>query len=312
MTRKPFPLQNARIWFGFAVLCMAAASNWLLPPVPFLEELASVALALTSIALFAVAVTYRGGRGNHARGAAEGGALPVKLRSDLLAWASAVGSFAAPMLLLNFGGQQAGSATAVAAMGTAPLWAALTCALGRGAPLERTMPPALAALAGALLLLPFTEPSTKVKFVGTVLCLGAAALSGASTVVCHDAARQMPATRAVILLAGSNASALTLALLLTSNLSVAVSLARGSEVLAHTLLAMVITALWVWLLRELTPVAMTTRFLWTPLLIAVQGWALFRLVPSSRMITGAILLTAGAVVLIRRERAVPVEVLSLR
>ena len=197
-------------------------------------------------------------------------------------------------------------------MTTTPLWAALAAAALRGASLERSLLPALTAVGGALLLLPVAEPAGRTAIFAAALCFAAALLAGSCAVLCRQMMRAVFPRWSTVIAAAANASVLGAAALFSESRDTLPALHGPVVSIAHLLLTAITATLTIALMRTMPPVAFSTRFLWTPLLIAIQGYVLFRPPLSMRTAAGAVLLLVGGAALIRRERSVPAEVPSLR
>ena len=178
-------------------------------------------------------------------------------------------------------------------------------------PLQQHLIACIAALAGALLLLPVSDPTSPRAAFGLLLCFAAAGIFGASAVVCHRIARQMAPERAFSGIALANAVVLCAANLVFTHTHAepaAAFVQLWPAVIFHSGVA----ALTVWLLRAAPPRVLGTQYLWAPLLTAIEGLVLLRPEFSWRIGAGGVLLALSATWLLRADTRVSDEVLSLR
>ena len=280
----------------FAVLCAWEGSQWLLPalaldPLPF-AWVSAAAFALIAMAAGTLRPKSSGSPGRRAEvRLAAGGALALGVPALLLAAAQRY--FAAEV-----------AAAALAGVPVVIVVAAqVTSATDDDA--GEALLPAIAGLGGALLLIPVRLPASSNGWTGFALDLLAVLLAGIFSVLVHRTAQALPRTTAVASIAIGNFLALVLLAAALSLLHLArlgVYTALTAPMFAATLAVEALTALAAtFLLRELPPLALSTRFLIVPLLGAVEAYLLLRPTLSLRALSGAVLMALSATLLLRQS-----------
>ena len=289
---------RTRHWLWFAALCLLSGSGWLVdqasPPVlsgPLRVAIQDGVLAL----VFAVATRLRG-------------SLVRITRARWIELALAgIALLAVPSIVA------AGAASSVPDIDGVLCYAFVPVAVifilsqasanfgAEESPL-RLLVPALAGLGGAALILPFHLPTTLGGKAWLLAIIISAIASGYAAIRLHR------------LLAG--AGVLQQCAILCSAASVAAACfyrldympfdhAAGSAILVEALSTLFlegpILLLLVYLLREMSPIAISTRLLLIPLITIVEGFLIVRFPLRWTDYTGVILMAASALVLLRAE-----------
>ena len=195
---------------------------------------------------------------------------------------------ALPSLLLDAAAGKLPSSTAILVFALIP--AALCLLSPRGA--QSLLAPALAAIAGLLLILPVPPPTSATALEGLALLLLAALLTGASIVGLH---KHLPATHlapTLAILTLTSGAALLLTATFTGQTTWTL-VATRTETLRTVSADLPETLLLTWLLPRLSPYRLATRYLVTPLFTVLEGLILLHPTLSPWTIAGATLL-AGA------------------
>jgi hypothetical protein len=198
----------------------------------------------------------------------------------------------------------ASEVTVAALFGLAPavvvvLVAGFEAGAGEGSGARGLLMPALAGLAGILLVLPVETPGSwrEVEFAGIAL-LGVL-MAAAASVWMYRLLRDFSAVEAAVVCGAANA-VLFLVVFAVSGLG-GVGWAAGwswgalgVEAVKAVGFDLPQVVLLVWLLREIAPVRFAARFLVIPLLTVIEGFALMRPEISLRVAGGAALAVFGA------------------
>jgi drug/metabolite transporter (DMT)-like permease len=195
---------------------------------------------------------------------------------------------ALPSLLLDAAAGKLPSSTAILVFALIP--AGLALASPRGA--QSLLVPALAAIAGLLLILPISLPTSAAALEGLTLLTLAALLTGASIVGLHTL---LPGTRlapTLAILTLTSGAALLLIATLTGQTTWTPAAIR-TETLLTLSADLPETLLLTWLLTRLTPYRLATRYLLTPLFTILQGLILLHPPLSPWTIAGTTLFAAS-------------------
>ncbi len=218
-----------------------------------------------------------------------------------------VGSLGAPALLLLYGRQHFSSVMAVATQTGVPMVVAI--AFGavdeRGETQEGLIPGALA-LGGALLLLPVALPASVRGWAGLGLYLLSTSLTGICSVLCHREMIRLPSRASVLIVTSGNAIFLcavgTVWLMLTHGWPSLKELGAPDLLLAA--LTSVDVACVACLLYLLHPLASSVRFVFAPLLAALEACVLLRPTISPRAGVGMLLMVIGGFACLRSDHLV--------
>jgi hypothetical protein len=156
--------------------------------------------------------------------------------------------------------------------------------------------PALAGLGGALLLLPFTTPTSWHTFGLVAIVLLAVLIAAAACVWLYRLLRSFTTVEAAAICSLANALfflAVFLVSNVTTNVEVLSALSRQTlvlEIATALLFDLPQILLLLWLMRDLTPERFAARFLVIPLLTVFEGFALLHPEPTPRDIFGALLM----------------------
>jgi hypothetical protein len=285
------------VWIAFAAVCVLSATSWV---VPRAEELPALELQGLRYGLIG-AVAFLCGRGRVRFG-----------RVGLRAAGAGVGFFGVPMVIGEWARVGVSETSRSALFAMVPVVVVMAVAAGeeeRGA--RRFLVPALVGLGGLLLLLPL-------EFSGSLrgrLMQGAMGLAvvvvGLSSVWLYRLLRRMALAEALAVVCFGNA-----VFLLACNVVPKELVWRWSDLASvaspASLVDVVEVVLLVWLLREMEPLRFAARYLLIPLLTLLESYALMRPELTVRMISGVVLLGAGAAMLLALKMSEEVTSLSLR
>lgn len=158
---------------------------------------------------------------------------------------------------------------------------------------RRFFAPALTGFGGALLLLPFSFPVLLRGRVMFGVLLGAIVLVGFASESIYRLLREFGMMEALAVICLSNA--VFLATCHFAHLPAVESWSGASTLISiHSLYNLLELILLVWLLREMTPVRLATRYLVVPLFAVVEGVAFLHPALTVRMGAGLALLVGGA------------------
>ncbi len=218
---------------------------------------------------------------------------------------SGIGSIGGPTILLLLGRQYFNSLMAVATQTSIPVVVIVaTGVLDTGSELQEQIPPALVALAGALLVLPVALPESARGWIGFGLYLASASLAGISSVISHREMTRVSHGTAFFTVAAANTFFFGVTSLLwpflTTQRPFFAELISGATLLdtGAALLSFVVI---IPLLCLLTPQALASRFVFTPLFAAIEAYALMRPSLSVRTAVGASFMLAGALACLRSD-----------
>jgi drug/metabolite transporter (DMT)-like permease len=174
----------------------------------------------------------------------------------------------------------------------------------------RKLIPALMGLAGVLLLLPFNLPMSGRGWAALLEIAAAMVFVAGAGVWMYRLLRRASVIEALTIVGISNAVCLFAWCGAVGSLDLRWSGAAGG-VWWGWMVGATITALTVWLLREIDPVRFSARFLVIPLVTIVEGFVLLRPEVTGRMVAGTVLLAGGAGWMLKEKRKVDEEVLTL-
>jgi drug/metabolite transporter (DMT)-like permease len=198
----------------------------------------------------------------------------------------------------------------------APIVIAIAIAAGNAAePAERnarrSLAPSLAGIGGLLLLLPLDLPgSPRGRLMLAAVCI-AVTLLGIASVRLYRSLQSVDLRDAAVIVCLSNAAFLLICSVITGEF---VWSASGLASLASlsSLINLIEVPLLLWLLREMSPIRFASRYLLIPLLTIIESYIVMRPVLTLRFGAGAILLAAGAAMLLAGSSHEEEPVLSLR
>lgn len=276
MHRKQFA------WTGFLLLSFLRATAWIIPSTEAsLPAAEHQAILYGIVGIGALLFATRG--------------LSDRLRAST--WASlsigSIGLFGLPVVLIGWA--QAGvTATGISALFAAvPAVVAVVMATESEGAGRRFLTPALVAFGGALLLLPVGLPGSLVgdlKLAGLILAILLVGICGVrmfrllQSVAYLDAAVVIGLANAIFLsiCTITNGSFLWRWSPMTTIISIA------------SLIDLIEMALLIWLLREMSPIRLSARYLVIPLFTLIEGYLILQPQVTARLLVGAALLVAGA------------------
>lgn len=285
----------------FFALCLIAASAWLLDEL-LPCSLPVVAQGFVASVVVCLAAKLAGRRGNSRR-------LPLRSRFQIALWTAVL--FSLPLILIWYAGDHL-SATAVALCYTlVPAASAFFLAQAQEAELLSLLGPALAGIAGAALILPFELPGSTTGRLLLAALVCSAVLNG------YAIGRLRTLTREASLAEGFCYSALGPVLAGATFLAIEPRVFATFHLrsfllvssIAHLVFSIVILALSLYLVRQISVVAFATRFLLVPFFTIVEGYVILR--PENTWTLGlGVALIGFAVTMLLRESAFAENVLG--
>ncbi len=281
----------------FSVVCLLSGSLWLLP-----STTPSVSTDLGILVIGAII-----------------SALSVLLVCGVLAASSifsrqwnwelalnGIGVLGAPALLLLWGRQHFSSVMAVTIQASIPVVVVIASGvLEERGDAQQKLVPGLIALGGSLLVLPVALPESSQGWAGFGLYLVAACLTGVCSVVCHREMMRVPVAVAIGIPCIANAIFLSVFaigwLTTTGQWHATMELRSAPNLIAATTVALNVVGV-AGLLYLLRPQAAAVRFVFAPLLAAVEAYALMRPTLSLRTVMGALLMLIGGIACLRADR----------
>jgi hypothetical protein len=293
-------------WIGFAVLCVLAASSWVIPQnspsvLPLLEV---QGILFFLIGLIALLISLRGG---------------WRRQKVSEYWRVAVGSlgfFGAPLVVAEYAGGSVPSLTRSALFALAPVVVVIVVAAGDMATGEerrarRFLVPALIGAGGLLLLLPL-EISGSLRGRLMVGLVGAAVvLVGVTSVWLYRLLGEIRWVEGIALAGLMNGL-----FLLVCSAFLEAMVWRWTDLRLVGSISFLVDGIEVllilWLLRGMKPVRFSARYLVIPLLTVLESFVVERPEVTARIVCGTVLLAAGASALLFWKARDEEAVLSLR
>ncbi len=291
--------------FWLVLLCLVEGSLWLLP------------LGQTSLAVLS-------GLGGLSSGVLWIGSGLLQARREIptigegprssLAWVAA-GAIALPATLLSLAQPLVGGTTGATLLAGTPVVAVCAVHLltAQSEDLGQSLMPAIAGLAGALLVLPFHLPEHRSAWLGFTLDLLAVVCAGVFGAWGSRLARLQSPTVSFRQIACGNAPALLIGSLVLWGAHrgdpIATDPMTGTGVLLLVTTSLVSLGLTFWCLGRLAAVSFASRFLLIPLIMAVESWAVWRPALSVREIAGALLLAVSVAFASRTRAPLPSTIL---
>ncbi|WP_433964214.1 hypothetical protein [Tunturiibacter gelidiferens] len=286
-----------RVWIAFAAVCILSATSWVVPRADGLPalELQGVRYGLIGLVAFLFV-----------RGRVRFG------RAGLRVAAAGLGFFGVPMVVGEWARVGVPEISRSALFAMVPVVVVMVVAAGdeeRGA--RRFLVPALVGLGGLLLLLPLEfSGSLRGRLMQGAVCL-AVVLVGLSSVWLYRLFREMGLAEALAVVCLSNGVFLVVCSAVRKELVWRLS-GLASVVSPSSLLDVAEVVLLVWLLREMIPVRFAARYLVISLLTLLESYALMRPELTVRVVSGVVLLAAGAGMLLALKMGEEETMLSLR
>ncbi|WP_263384707.1 DMT family transporter [Granulicella arctica] len=283
---------NRRQGIGLALFCLIGGSGWLLdnalPPALPIFERTSLHYFVVSLIVVAMLIARR---------------TPVQMQT-FAALRLALAGFLLLGLpeLLNEVAHATTAETQVALFALVPLFViVLAASLHRdatGSTRGRAlMMPALIGFSGALLVLPFRFPSANAGIFSFSLVFFAVLSTAFGSVRIATLLRECPVLFATAIVCGINALAFGL-IALGQGIVVPAAGELLAELLRSVFFDLPLLLLLLWLLRELPPVRLATRFLLIPLLSAIEASAVLRSPVDLRMGAGMLLMATGSTIIL--------------
>jgi hypothetical protein len=285
------------VWVAFAAVCVLSATSWI---VPRSEELPALELQGIRYGLIGIIALFIG-------------SVRVRFRSEgLRVAASGVAFFGLPMVVGEWARAGVAETSRIALFAMVPVVVVMVVAAGddeRG--VRRFLIPTLVGLGGLLLLLPLGfSSSLRGRLMQGAVCV-AVVLVGLSSVWLYRLLRGWNLAEALAVVGLSNAVFLLACSAVRGEL-IWHGRALASVVSLSSLVDLIEVVLLVWLLREMMPARFAARYLVIPLLALLESYALMRPELSVRMVSGVVLLTVGAGMLLFLKVGEEETMLSLR
>jgi len=292
------------VWVGFVALCVLSSTAWLIPAaVDVLPAFERQSVLYGAIGLVAVLV---GGRKMWDR--------RRWLDRARLALAGTV-FFGVPIGIVEWvrGSVSEISRSAAFAMVPVVVVVALPASdwASRDGESRRFLVPALVALGGLLLIVPFEfSGSTRGKLLLAAL-IAAVILVGVASVWLYRLLREFGLAEAIAVICLANGVFLAVCGLAGESFLWSLD-GLGSVVSWSLLVDLVEIVLLIWLLREMKPVQFAARYFVIPLVTILEGYAVYRPELTVRMVSGFVLLVFGSWRLLFSRGSDDEGVLSLR
>jgi hypothetical protein len=285
------------VWIAFAAVCVLSAMSWVVPRAEGLPALELQGLRYGLIGLVALLL----GRGRIRFG-----------RVGLQVAAAGVGFFGVPMVIGEWARVGVPEISRSALFALVPVVVVMAVAAGEEEHgVRRFLVPALVGLGGLLLLLPLEfSGSLRGRLMQCAVCLAVVGV-GLSSVWLYRLLRGMALAEALAIVCFSNALFLLVCSAVRGEF-VWRLIGLASVVSLSSLVDVTEVVLLVWLLREMMPVRFAARYLVIPLLTLLESYALMRPELTVRVVSGVVLLAAGAGMLLALNLGEEETMLSLR
>lgn len=292
-------------WIGFGVLCVLAASSWVIPQnspsVPSLEEQGILFFLIGFVALL---VSFLGGWRRK------------KVSESWRIAAGSLGFFGVPLVVAEYAGSSVPAITRSALFALAPVVVVIVVAAGdmsageeRGA--RKLLVPALIGVGGLLLLLPLEISGSLRGRLMVGLVGGTVVLVGVTSVWLYRLLSEIKWVEGIALVGLMNGL-----FLLACSAFLEGMVWRWTDLRSIGSISLLVDVievlLIVWLLRGMTPVRFSARYLVIPLLTVLESFVVERPEVTVRIVCGTILLAAGAGALLFWKAKDEEAVLSLR
>ncbi len=293
-------------WIAFAALCILSGTSWAIPDamtggLPAMEQ---QGLLFGVIGLTALLFTAR-----------------ERWPQDKVEWCvrlagASVGFFAIPMVAVEYARGSVSGTSRSALFAMVPVVVVMVLAPGdatglgeRGA--RRSLIPALIGLGGLLLLLPLEFSGTVHGWMMLAVVCAAVVLAGFASVWLYRLLQGVRLMSAIAVIGIANA-VFPLSWSFVHEEVVWRWSGLASVVSFQSLVDVVEILLLVWLVREMRPVSFASRYLVIPLVTILESFVLMRPEWTARMGFGALLLAAGAGMLLFLKAGEEETMLSLR
>jgi drug/metabolite transporter (DMT)-like permease len=294
------------LWIAFVGLCILSGTSWVIPrgTVEELPPLQQQSLIFGVIGIIASLLVGR-----------KGWSRSLWLRYVGLG-AAAVGLFGVPAVVAEYARSSVPSISRSALFAAVPVVVVLGVAAGDGTGREERgarqfLMPALAGWGGLLLLLPLSFSGSVRGWVMLAIVCAAVVVAGLASVWLYRLLHGLAFAEAVAVVGIANAVFLLVWGVVRGDI-----LWRGSGLVSAVSISSLVDAvevlLIVWLLREMSPVRFSARYLVIPLLLVLESYVVMRPEWTVRMGFGTALLAVGAGVLLFWKAGEDETGLSLR
>jgi drug/metabolite transporter (DMT)-like permease len=290
------------VWITFGALCLLSANSWVAAPfsATTLPSLQRQGLLYLIISVGALLISGR--------------RLLSRIKSRPWARAAIAGLafFGVPAVAIEFASGYVNEITRSALFAMVPIVVAVALsAIEAGEPAERSLAPAIAGLAGLLLLLPLSLTNSARGDLRIALISAAVIIVGIAGIQLYRLLQQFEPSDAVAIVCLPNA----ILLLIWAEAS-GTALWDRSSLLSldspSSLIDIIEVLLLLWLLRRVPPVQFASRYLLIPLLTILEAYVLVRPELSPRICAGTTLLAVGTGMLLFQQPVSDETALSLR
>jgi drug/metabolite transporter (DMT)-like permease len=288
---------NARLWSGFAALCLLSGSGWILS-----EFWISPVSGLTGVALHDAVLCLLFWFASQRFEASKTSSTPWIF---IAAWGATL--LALPQVLFAAADGAVSVFSVVLIYTLVPVIVVVFVGQRAGFGIQESTPallgPALAGVAGAALLLPFTLPGSTAGVLWFIVMVMAAVLAGIAAVKLHSLLENVEIFRTLTIVSAAVAGlSLAFALVKRTPMKPASPKDVAIELASCLFLDGPVLLLTVWLLRTMSPVAFSSRYLFVPLVTIVEGFILVRPTLNWTAV-GAMLLAGGGLALMNSGNA---------
>ena len=266
------------VWIAFAALCLVVGTYWALPTESSLPALQRQSLLFGLSGLAALC-------------------LPrprTALSARLKIAAAGTGFFGFPIVVVEIVRGSVGEITRSALFAIVPVVIVLVIAITETTSnARRLLLPALVSIGGLFLLLPLEFSTATRGLLMLALTAGAIIVVGICSVWLYRLLHGIHLADAIATIGIANAPFLLLCAAIRGELAW-----KGSQLASAASLSSLVDVaeiiLIVWLLREMPPARFAARYLLIPLVTILESYVLLRPQATLRMVSGTILLAAGA------------------
>jgi hypothetical protein len=290
-------------WVAFFALCTLSGTSWVIPHdraelLPPLEQQGLI-FGVAGVLAFLSAGSKAWSHG-------------LQLRWGRLSGA-AIGLFGVPMVVTEYTRGTLSETSRVALFAMVPIVIVMTLTVRESAAqgARRFLIPALVGVGGLLLLLSLQFSNSIRGWTALGVVCAAVILEGLASVWLYELLQGADFEVALAVTGVANAIFLLFWSLIREDISWRfASLASLPSIDSLTDLAEI--SLIVWLLREMWPIRFASRYLLIPLLTVLESYAVMRPPLTLRMVSGTVLLAAGAGMLLSLKARDEEAILSLR
>jgi len=285
------------VWIAFAALCLASGTYWILPTSELLPALERQGLLFGVAALAALCFRPR---------------RRIRPAAHLRLAIAGIGFFGLPTVALEIARSGVGETTRSALFAMVPvviIVAIITSDAAAGA--RRLLIPALVGLGGLLLLLPL-QSSFSLRGEWMLSLISATiVVTGICSVWLYRLLQGLALPIAILTVGAANAIFLLLCAAACGDFVWSAGAFNAVASFSSVVDVLEIVVI-IWLLREMPPIRFAARYLLIPLVTIVESFVLVRPAITLRIVSGTVLLAAGAGMLLILSDSDTGDFLSLR